>query len=49
MLGAAVYSSLDQFTGNKAKLELPDIVLGIYSIVLEDSEGAVYTLRFIKK
>jgi hypothetical protein len=49
MLGAAVYSSLDQFTGNKAKLELPDIVPGIYSIVLEDSEGAVYTLRFIKK
>jgi hypothetical protein len=48
-LGATLHTSLKHFTGNKAGLELDDIAPGMYSIVLEDSGGAVYTLRFIKK
>lgn len=48
-LGAVVYSSDKLFEGNKASLDLSEVVPGIYNIVLHDSNGDSFKIKFVKR
>jgi hypothetical protein len=46
-IGQTTYKGLMMFNGNLGKLQLEGITPGLYVMLLMDSQGKTYTLKFI--
>jgi hypothetical protein len=48
-VGAIIYKDTKVFDAGSTSVNLNSVASGMYYMILHDSKGAAYTLRFVKK